>query len=98
MGEIEAGVFTDVMKYIYSGQVEFNPDTVVELMAAANQLRESFLFLFDKRPVPFVCNHLTTRFSRVCDIRYQLVLLKRRCEKYIIQAIDEDNVEVRSCL
>lgn len=61
VGEIEAGVFTDVMKYIYSGQVEFNPDTVVELMAAANQ--------------------------------YQLVQLKRRCEKYIIQAIDEDNVE-----
>jgi hypothetical protein len=50
VGEIEAGVFTDMMKYIYSGQVEFNPDIVVELMAAANQLRESFLFLFDKRP------------------------------------------------
>jgi hypothetical protein len=44
VGEIEAGVFTDVMKYIYSGQVEFNPDTVVELMAAANQLRSFCVF------------------------------------------------------
>lgn len=91
MGEIEAGVFTDVMKYIYSGQVEFNPDTVVELMAAANQLRSFCVFSVltnDRCPL----GNLTL----VCHDRYQLVQLKRRCEKYIIQAIDEDNVEVRA--